>query len=114
MSELQVTARLTVHDGRLAEFKEVAAACMRSVREKDTGTLQYDWFFSPDGAVCEVRETYRDSAAVFEHIGNLGDTLGDLMSVADMHLSLYGQPSPELAAALDDMGASVYTPFQSM
>lgn len=114
MSELQVTARLSIHDGKLADFKEVAAACMQSVREKDTGTLQYDWFFSSDGTVCEVRETYRDSAAVFEHIGNLGDTLGELMSVSDMDLSLYGEPSPELAAALAEMGASVYSPFQSM
>ena len=46
MSALQVTARLTIHEGKLDEFKEVAARCMQSVREKDSGTLQYDWFLN--------------------------------------------------------------------
>ncbi len=35
MSELQVTVRLTIHDGKLSEFKEVAAQLMQSVREND-------------------------------------------------------------------------------
>jgi quinol monooxygenase YgiN len=46
MSELQVTARLKIHDGKLEEFSRVAVECMESVRTKDSGTLQYDWFFS--------------------------------------------------------------------
>lgn len=114
MSELQVTARLTIHDGKLAEFKEVAAACMQSVRERDTGTLQYDWFLNSDGTECVVREIYRDSAAVFEHIGNLGDTLGALLSVSDMDLEVCGLPSDELVAATAEMAAKIYSPFQSM
>ncbi len=48
MSELQVTVRLTIHGGKLSEFKEVAAQLMQSVRENDSGTLQYDWFFNAD------------------------------------------------------------------
>jgi quinol monooxygenase YgiN len=114
MSELQVTARLTVHAGQLAAFKKVAALCMQSVREKDSGTLQYDWFFNADETVCVVNETYRDSAAVFEHIGNLGDTLGALMGVADMDLEIYGAPSEELTAALAELGAGIFAPFQSI
>jgi quinol monooxygenase YgiN len=45
MDAIQVTARLTIHEGKLEEFKELAAQCMRSVRERDSGTAQYDWFF---------------------------------------------------------------------
>jgi len=114
MSALQVTARLTIHPGKLAEFKEVAAACLRSVQERDSGTLQYDWFMNADSSVCVVRETYRDSAAVFEHIGNLGETLGALLGVSDMDLEIFGEPSAELTAALTDMGAGIYSPFQSL
>ena len=114
MSNLQVTARLTVHEGKLNEFKEVAAQCMQSVRERDSGTLQYDWFFNADQTECEVRETYRDSDAVFEHIANLGETLGALLSVSDMDLRIYGAPSPELVEATSDMGATIYTTFQSI
>jgi quinol monooxygenase YgiN len=114
MSALQVTARLKIHEGKLAEFKEVAAQCMQSVREKDSGTLQYDWFFNADETECVVRETYRDSDAVFEHIGNLGDTMGALLSVCDMDLEVYGSPSAELVAATAEMAPKLYSPLQSI
>jgi len=114
MSELQVTARLTVHEGKLDEFREIAAGCMQSVREKDSGTLQYDWFFNEDHTECVVREKYRDSAAVMEHMGNLGELLGGLMGVCDMDLEVYGSPSAELAEAAAALAPSVYHHFQSI
>ncbi len=113
MSALQVTVRLQIHQGKLAEFKEVAARCMQSVREKDTGTLQYDWFLSDDESVCVVREAYRDSDAVFEHIGNLGDAMGELLAVSDMELEVFGSPSPELVEATADLAPRVYSAFQT-
>jgi quinol monooxygenase YgiN len=64
MNELQVTARIRIHDGKLDDFKNAAERCVTSVREKDTGTLQYDWFFNDDETECVVRERYRDSDAV--------------------------------------------------
>ena len=109
MSTIQATAHLKIHDGKLAEFKDVAARCIETVRTKDTGTLQYDWFLNEDGSVCVVREAYRDSAAVFEHMQNLGDDLGALLGVCDMELEIYGDPSPELATTLKDFGARLYT-----
>jgi hypothetical protein len=42
MSELQCVARLKIHDGKLDEFKRLAAKCAELVRTKDTGTLQYE------------------------------------------------------------------------
>ena len=65
-------------------------ACMKSVKEKDTGTLQYDWFLDADQTECVVREHYKDSDAAMEHMGNLGDLLGALLSVCDMSLEVYG------------------------
>ena len=114
MSELQVTARLTIHAGKLDEFRDVAAKCMQSVREKDSGTLQYDWFFNEDHTECVVREKYRDSDAVMEHMGNLGELLGSLMSVSSMDLEVYGSPSAELAEAAAALAPSVYHHFQSI
>ena len=43
MRQLQVTDRLKMYEGKLEEFKDVAAACLQSVLEKDEGTRQYDW-----------------------------------------------------------------------
>ncbi len=39
---------------------------MKSVREEDNGTLQYDWFFNEDHTECVVRERYRDSEAILQ------------------------------------------------
>ncbi len=114
MSVLQVTARLTIHDGKLEEFKDVAARCMESVRTKDSGTLQYDWFFNADQTECVVRETYRDSGAILEHIENLGDTMGAVLAVSDLDVEFFGSPSPELLEATADFAPRVFSPFQSM
>ena len=46
MSELQCVARLKIHDGNLDEFMRLAAKCVELVRAKDTGTLQYELYFT--------------------------------------------------------------------
>jgi quinol monooxygenase YgiN len=114
MSELQVTASFKISKENLADFKAAAMQCMDSVRTKDKGTLQYDWFFNADETSCIVLETYKDSASVFEHIGNLGEVLGALMEAAPMELEVFGNPNDELREALSSMTAKVYSPFQSM
>ncbi|NNE34141.1 MAG: hypothetical protein HKN13_02825 [Rhodothermales bacterium] len=111
MNTIHSSAWLKIHPGKLDEFKDVARRCMESVRTKDTGTLQYDWFLNDAGTVCAVREAYRDSDAVFEHMGNLGDTLGDLMAVCEMDLEIYGTPSQPLIDALTEAGAKFYVPM---
>jgi len=114
MDTIQVTARLTIHEGKLEEFKELAAQCMRSVRERDSGTLQYDWFFNDARTECVVRETYKDSGAVLEHIANLGATLGAILGVSDMTLEIYGSPSAELVKAAAGLAPKIHSPFQSI
>ena len=61
MSELQCVARLKIHDGKLDEFKRLAAKCPELVRTKDTGTLQYELYFNSDNTECLVFERCRDS-----------------------------------------------------
>jgi quinol monooxygenase YgiN len=112
MSELQSIARLKIHHGKLDEFKRLAAKCMESVRSKDTGTLQYDWFFSSDYTECVVHERYRDSAAFLEHIANLAETITALFETCSISGEIFGTPSPELIKALP--GARVYSPYQSI
>ena len=66
MSTFEVRARLKVRDGQLEGFKRQAAEMMRQTREKDTGTLAYDWFLSSDGTECQVREAYVEADALVE------------------------------------------------
>jgi quinol monooxygenase YgiN len=92
MSELQGIARLKIHDGKLEEFKRLAVMCMESVRTRDSGTLQYDWFFSGDHSECVVHERYRDSDALLEHVANLGDTMNALLQTCSISGEIYGTP----------------------
>jgi len=114
MSELRVNVRLRIREGKLPQFQEIAARCMESVREKDTGTLQYDWFVNAERTECVVLETYRDSEALLEHLGHVGDSLAALADVSEIDLELCGTPSQELADALAAMAPRVYAHFQSL
>lgn len=114
MNELQITARLRIHDGKLDQFRTHAKACMESTRAKDERTLQYDWFINEDGTECVVRERYVDSDALLEHLGNLGDRLGELLSVSDMSAEVCGTPSQELLKATEGIPKTVYSYFQGL
>jgi quinol monooxygenase YgiN len=48
-NELHGTARQVIHDGKLEEFKRLAAQCVEIVRTGDTGTLEYQLFLNADG-----------------------------------------------------------------
>ena len=109
MTELQVTARFRIHEGQFDEFEALAEQCIQIVREKDTGgTLQYDWFYNEAHDECVVRERYRDSDAVLEHIGHVGEALPALMEVSDLELEVFGSPSPELVEASAGLAPKVY------
>jgi quinol monooxygenase YgiN len=115
MSEIRVIARLKIHDGKLEEFKHAAEKCMQSVRARDSGTLQYDWFFSDDYSECVVHERYRDSKAALEHNANLGETLRELFETCSGSGEIFGTPSPELVEeGLKRIGAKIYSPYQSI
>jgi quinol monooxygenase YgiN len=114
MNELQVTARLKIHEGKLNEFKYLAAQCLIAVKEREPGAMQYDWFFNDDNTEYVVRERYVDSSAVFAHLGNIGELLGKVLLVADMSLEVFGNPSQELRAAIAAMNPKIYPFYQGL
>lgn len=98
MRQLEVSARMTIREGKLEGFKQQAAECIRQTKEKDTKTLRYDWFLSGDGTECEIREAYVSSEGLIEHRMHIGEALIKLFNeFADAHaVTVYGNPSPEL------------------
>jgi quinol monooxygenase YgiN len=114
VSELQVTAYCRIHDGKLDQFREAATACIASVRERDSGTLQYDWFFNEAHTLCIVRERYRDSDACLEHIANLGDELVALVATCDLSVEVFGTPPAELVDATTGPPTAVYAFYQGL
>jgi hypothetical protein len=82
---------------------------MRLTREKDTKTLRYDWFLSDDGSACEVRESYLDADGLLEHAHNVAEAREKLFRdhAYDHDMTLYGEPSPALAALIDKLAGVV-------
>lgn len=114
MSEIYVTARLKIQDGKLEELKVLAAKLMEVVRTQDSGMLQYNWFLSADQTECVILETYRDSDAVLEHLGNVGELSGEMRRLGDLTLEAYGSPSAPLVEATAALAPRFYSPFQSL
>jgi len=106
-------ARLKIHPDKLEEFKHLQDKCLELVRTKDTGTLQYECFFSNDNSECLVVERYRDSEALLEHFANLGETMGAIFETCSASGELCGEPSPELMKTLEGAPVRIFSLYQS-
>jgi quinol monooxygenase YgiN len=114
VSELQGIARFEFHGGQLEEFKRLAAQGMEIVRNKDTGTLQFEISFNNDQSACIVLERYRDSDALIEHAQNFGDLGEALVRTGSFAGELIGEPSAELKAVMASSGIRLFTPTLSL
>jgi len=95
MDCLELSAHMTVRPGCLEGFKKQAAELIRITKEKDTGTLRYDWFLSNDGTECEVREAYTGPEGLIEHNSHILEARTRLFKeYADGHfMTFYGEQS---------------------
>ena len=98
MSKIQTGAKMKVPSGMLEEYKQHVAEYIRQIKEKDTGTLQFDWFISGDKTECEIRETYANSESALAHQDHLRELQGIIFKKFGIPHSvvIYGDPSPEL------------------
>jgi quinol monooxygenase YgiN len=102
VGELQGIARFRFHEGKVEEYKRLAALCMEIVRAKDPGTLQYEVYFNDDESECVVIERFRDSESLIEHAANLAHLMEAILATGSVSGELLGEPSPELRAKLGD------------
>ena len=111
MKTLDAIARFRIKQGKLEDFKKIAIEMIEAVREKEKGNgcLQYDWFYNEARSECIVREIYRDSDAVLEHMGNVGPMLGQLAAISELSLQVCGTPSEELKKASEGMDITYYS-----
>jgi quinol monooxygenase YgiN len=113
VSELQGIARCKFHEGGLEEFKRLAAEAMEIVRNKDTGTLQFEISFNDDQSECLVLERYRDSQALIEHAEHFGDLSEAIIRTGSFAGELIGEPSAELKTLLAGGPIRLFTPYLS-
>ena len=106
MSKIQVSAKMKIREGMLDGFKQQATKCIQQAKEKDPGTLQFDWFISTDNTEVEIRETYESSEAFLAHLFNLRELLQILYEkfASEHSVIIYGDPSQELLTKLKARG----------
>lgn len=112
MSEIQLTATFpSIASEKKAEFTERARSIIEQVAA-ESGTLRYDWYMSPDGSRCVVRELYTDSQAVVSHVEHVGADLPVLAELGGgLQVDAFGEPSPELREMSAGFGAVWHPPL---
>jgi quinol monooxygenase YgiN len=117
-SMFEATARLTIREGRLDEFKRQAAELMRQMKDFDDPPLRYDWYVSEDGSECEVRETYTDADTLLKYQQQVAEAKMKLFreSVVGHTMTFYGELSPALVQMLTAMDTtySVFSRLQGL
>jgi len=114
-NKLEISAIMKIPKGKLEEFKELATEIIRLSKEKDTGLLKYDIFISSDETESEIREEYKNSEALLEHMVNLRETLEEaFIDFPVDHVNIYGDPSPELLEAVKGMDIRLYSFSQGL
>ena len=118
MSKIQTSAKMKIPSGMLEEYKQQVAEYIKQIKEKDTGTLQFDWFISGDRTECEIRETYASSEAALAHQDHLHELQGIFFKKFGIPHSLviYGDPSPELLenARSGGMDVKIFTLLEGL
>ena len=97
---------LEVLPGRNADFRSLMSEMVRSTREREPGTLNYEWNTSPDGTICHIYERYADSDAVMTHLESFGANFAErfLATLKPIRLVVYGAPNQTVQDALAGFG----------
>lgn len=101
--------QLAVRDGQLEAVKPLMEEMVASTR-KEMGTLVYEWFLSADGTECHLNERYVDNEAALIHAGTFASQFAERFFTCfeQKSLSLYGEASEPLIAAMTEAGADFY------
>ncbi len=108
MEQIHLTAHFKIHPGKTEAFRELAAQCVEAVRQNEEGALRYQWFYNPDQTECKVLETYRDTAAVFAHMQNVGPFLQQLFAISEVSGDVYGHITEPLRKGFEGLDISFF------
>ncbi len=111
MSRIFYVINLTIADGKLDEFKKLAAGFFETTEKSEPDTLGYQWYLSEGGGRCLIKESFANSEALLEHLQNVGPSLPPLLEIAPIdRFEVFGTASDAARAALAGLGA-VHFPF---
>lgn len=114
INKLQINTIIKIPKGKLELFKQFAAESIRLTSEKDTGVLKQDWFISNNQTEGVIREEYKNSEAVLEHMVNMSEIRELASNFSVDHVNVYGDPSPKLLDATKGADIRVYSFSQGL
>ena len=112
-NEIHGTARIVIHDGKLEEFKRLAAQCLEIVRTRDTGTIEYDQFLNAEARSASSMNATGLGRGPRAH-ENIAPMMKPLSEICTITGEICGSPSPELRKALEAAGVTIYAPLGSL
>ncbi|MFT5433142.1 MAG: quinol monooxygenase YgiN [Myxococcota bacterium] len=108
-NQIQYAVTWTIHEGKLEEFKTLAAEASALVESNEPDMLGYHWYLNADEMECTLIEQFPSAEHILVHLGNVGATLGKLLEVSGIKIDVYGDIGDEARAAVDPLGA-IYHP----
>jgi len=110
--EISWHVALRIKPGQLSNFRTLTGE-MVAVARHEAGVLSYQRFVSEDATTIHVYERYTDSAAAVAHLEAFAKRFAGRFSamVEREAFTVFGDPSPELKAALDRFNAVYLKPF---
>jgi quinol monooxygenase YgiN len=98
--DIRKVVELTINEGRLDEFKQVANEFIQRVESSEPDTVSYEWFLDADGNKCYILEWYKDSQALLAHLDNIRDLYEPLFKVSHLtRIEVFGNPSLKVRQA---------------
>ena len=103
---------LVVKPETLIDLRALTAEMVEYTRQEH-GVLCYERFISADEKTLHIYERYADSAAAVAHLLAFGERFGERFAALIQRKSfvVYGVPSTELRALLDNFDAVYLSPF---
>jgi len=93
--QIQWIVEFTIKRDKLHEFKRLVDEITGIVKEQESGTRGYQWYFDDEETKCIITESYSSPEAALAHLNGEGVTkiLPKLLEVSDItRLELYGDP----------------------
>jgi quinol monooxygenase YgiN len=111
-TEVSWHVELAVKPGQFENFQALTNEMIESTRD-ELGVLNYERFVSDDGKFIHVYERYTDSAAAVTHLQKFRKSFSErfVTMVVRNKFTVFGSPSSELRALLDEIGVTYLRPF---
>lgn len=98
--KITYVSKFTLNNGVDPKDFEVLANELAKIAASEKGTVEYNYYDTPDKAVFTFIETYADSDAAITHGSDTGKIVGEMANISQIDLEVYGPASQKLQDSL--------------